>query len=119
MNHFIVSIFLLLSLSACPHHLNAVHQKPDVRHSSDVDALVSDFEKYDRFIALEQPILQKFGAHLEMEIRSEDGQQRHLIMVFPDAETVKKFVASSEFKAILPLGKSSSKSKIFHGKRIK
>lgn len=118
MNRLIVSLFLFVSLGACSQHLSAAHQKSDERHYIVVDAQVSDFEKYDRFIALEEPILKQFDAHLEMEIRSEDGKQRHLVIIFPDAQTVKAFVASSEFQEILPLSNASSKSKIFHGKRI-
>ncbi|NOY84063.1 hypothetical protein MNBD_NITROSPIRAE01-2081 [hydrothermal vent metagenome] len=118
MNRFIMILFLFLSLSACTHYLNSGHQKSDDRHYLVVDVSISDAEKYDRFLALEQPILKKFGAHLEMEIRSEDEKKRHLIIIFPDAETVKHFVASSEFQKILPLAKTSSKSKVFHGKLI-
>ncbi len=119
MKYFLLSIFIPLALSACTHHGTVFHQKLDNRHYVVVDASVSDPGKYDQFIALEQPILQNFGAHLEMDIRSDDQKQRHLIIVFPDEETVKKFVASPPFQEILPLSKTSAESKIFHGKRIK
>jgi uncharacterized protein (DUF1330 family) len=119
MPRFFIIAIICLSLSACSHPLSTAHQKQDKRHYIVVDASVSNPEQYDQFIALEQNILQQFGAHLEMDIQSEDRKQRHLIIVFPDAETVKKFVASPEFQEILPLGKGSAKSKIFHGKRIK
>lgn len=119
MKYFLLSMSTLLTLSACTHHGAISPQKHPNRHYIVVDARVSDPEKYDQFIALEQPILQSFGAHLEMDIRSNDHKQRHLVIVFPDEETVKKFVASLEFQKILPLGKASAESKIFHGKRIK
>jgi len=119
MTRTFIMIFTFLFLNACTHHLETAHPKPDERHYVVVDARISNEAQYDRFITLEQPILQKFGAHLEMEIRSDDQKQRHLVIIFPDRETVKKFVASPEFQEILPLGKAASESKIFHGKRIK
>jgi len=109
-----ISLIALFLLSSCSHITK--HHNSTSRHYVVVNVDVTDVEKYDKFIALEIPILKNHEAFIAMDIHSEDHKKRYIIVSFPDKETVGKFVKSDEFKKILPLNKESSTSTIFHGK---
>lgn len=108
-------ILLLLSMAGCSHKIGQLQQAP-LRHYVVVDVIVADHEQYDRFLALEKPILKQFDAFITMDIRNEDQHQRYIIVSFPNRDSVDAFVSSAEFQEILPLSKRSARSKIFHGK---
>ncbi|MFK5894226.1 MAG: DUF1330 domain-containing protein [Pseudomonadota bacterium] len=111
-----LSLLLLASvLSACSHSQPVRSEYENARHYVVVDVEVNELEKYEKFLALEAPILKKYGAYMEMDIRSKDQKKRYLIVSFPSFEADLEFVKSKEFQAILPLGITSAKSKIFHG----
>lgn len=111
----ITLVLLLLTMTGCSHK-PALLNKVESRHYVVVDVVVSDLEQYDRFLALEKPILKQFDAHVAMDIRGEDQKQRYIIVSFPSRDSVEAFVSSAEFQKILPLGKASATSRIFHGK---
>lgn len=109
----ILFILVISTLVSC----SQLQPKPSLsdRHYVVVDVNISDVAKYNKFIDLEKPILKKHGAFISMDIRNKDQDKRYITISFPDRETVNAFVKSKEFQAILPLNKTSSKSKIFHG----
>ncbi|VAX19896.1 hypothetical protein MNBD_NITROSPINAE03-486 [hydrothermal vent metagenome] len=113
MKNLLISVIAIFLLGGCAHH-KSTHVPTD-RLYVVVDVDITDVEKYDRFLALEAPILKKFDSYVAMDIRSEDQKKRYIIVSFPDSETLDKFVKSAEFQKILPLNKESAKSKIFHG----
>jgi len=108
---------LLLTISGCSSKQGLLQQTPP-RHYVVVDVTVSDLKKYDRFLALEKPILENYDAFIAMDIRSEDQRQRHIIVSFPSHNSVDAFVRSEQFQTILPLNKASATSKIFHGRNF-
>jgi len=110
---FSISFIAVLLLSGCAHH-KLIHA-PANRLYVVVDVDITDVEKYDKFLALEAPILKKYDSYVAMDIRSEDQKRRYIIVSFPDSETLDNFVKSEEFQKILPLNKESATSKIFHG----
>ena len=114
MRKIIFSLVIVLLLHGCGHSMTG--KNINERHYVVVDVDVSDINKYDEFISLELPILAKHDAYMAMDVRSKDQKKRFLVVSFPDKQSVTSFVKSEEFKAILPLNKSSAKSKIFHGK---
>jgi len=106
---------LLLVIWGCSHQPAQLQQTPS-RHYVVVDVTVSDLEQYDHFLALEKPILKQFNAYVAMDIRDEDQRHRYITVSFPSRDSVDAFVNSEQFQTILPLGKGSASSNIFHGK---
>ena len=111
----LLALLTLSGLSSCAHYRAHDDEKKYASHYVVVDATVSDLEKYDRFLALEKPIFDKFRAHVVMDIRSSDQTRRHIIVAFPSRVSVDEFVKSDEFQGIVHLSKESAESKIFHG----
>jgi len=109
-----ILLVVILFLSACAN--TAKYKNSTDRHYVVVDVEITDVDKYDKFLALEVPILKNYDAFVSMDLRSEDQKKRYIVISFPDKESVGAFVKSDEFQKILPMNKASSSSKIFHGK---
>lgn len=116
----LLTVFVLAgcaTASPSPSLLRAktVQQKEDGRVYVVVDVAVKDVEKYDQWLAMEKPILERFGGEVIMEISSEDKTRRYLINAFPSQKSIDDFVASDAFQNIYPMNKEAADTKVFRG----
>ncbi|MDB5460186.1 MAG: hypothetical protein JWO72_1927 [Caulobacteraceae bacterium] len=84
-----------------------------------IDLAGADLAMFEAYEAKVLPLLEKYGARLEMRVRSVDGQCETHLLFFPDAQSVEGYRSDPNRVAVLTeWERSGAKSSIVEVERV-